>query len=264
MPTAFAIIILFVGNILALVALLVTVFSRERIQKKLEETRRELTSKDQFNSLVVHELRTPLSLISGSTDTILRHKDLKPAVSRELVTSIKTSANSMLELVSDILDLAKIEAGKFTITKMPADLDLLLEETVDSFQPLAEEKGIKITFVKKSVPQVAMDEFRIRQVMNNLLSNAVKYTDTGEITVSVQEDGGSTEVLIKDTGRGIGEEELPTLFTRFTRGSSSKNSLGSGLGLVVVKNIVEAHGGKIKVESKKGVGSTFSFSIPTV
>src|SRR3990167_3465361 len=129
-----SIFILFFLNLFSLIAFLVAAFWRERIARELKDTKNLLAAKEEFNALVVHELRTPLSLISGSADTILRHKDLKREVQEELVGSMKTSAESMLELVSAILDLAKMEAGKFSIMKEKGDLDKLLKDVVDAFQ----------------------------------------------------------------------------------------------------------------------------------
>lgn len=262
MPTVIAILFLFFANVIALIAFLVAVFKREKVQRKFDDTVAYLASKEEFNALVVHELRTPLSLISGSTDTILRHKDLKREVLEDLVTSIKTSSDSMLELVSAILDLAKMEAGRFGVTKEKSDLVKLIDEVVDAFVPLSESKKLKIIFEKKELPPIPMDPFRIRQVLNNLLSNAIKYADKGEIKIYTHIQDDKVTVCVQDQGRGISEEELPSLFARYNRLSSSKGSIGSGLGLVVVKGIVEAHGGHIWVDSKLGIGSTFCFSLP--
>jgi signal transduction histidine kinase len=168
----------------------------------------------------------------------------------------------MLEMVSAILDLAKMEAGKFSITKDESDLNELLTETVSAFKPLAEVKKLKLVFNETKLPLVPMDPFRIRQVLNNLLSNAIKFTETGTVTVTTEVDQDQVVVSIEDEGRGIAAEEIASLFTRYSRLSSAKGSVGTGLGLVVAKGIVEAHGGKIWVVSKQGTGSTFNFSLP--
>lgn len=257
-----AIFILFFLNLFSLIAFLVAAFWREKISRELKETKNLLSTKEEFNALVVHELRTPLSLIGGSADTILRHKDLKREVLEELVSSMKTSSEAMLEMVSAILDLAKMEAGKFNVTKEEGDLDKLIDDTVQSFKTLSDQKGLELTYDRKPIKTLKMDPFRIREVINNLLSNAIKYTDKGKIQVFTRDEGKFITVCIQDTGRGISDEEKPTLFTRYNRLSSSKNSIGSGLGLVVVKGIVEAHGGKIWVDSKVHQGSTFCFSLP--
>lgn len=257
-----SIFILFFLNVFSLIAFLVAAFWREKIQRELNDTKKLMSSKEEFNALVVHELRTPLSLIGGSADTILRHKELKKEVQDELVSSIKMSSESMLELVSAILDLAKMEAGKFSIVKEANDLGKLLKEVNDSFQPLAAQKGLHLSYTDEALPAVSMDPFRIRQVMSNLVSNAIKYTDKGNIKVEAKETDGKVIVCIQDEGRGISAEEKQLLFTRYNRLASSKGSIGSGLGLVVVKGIVEAHGGQIWVDSELGQGSTFCFSLP--
>lgn len=257
-----SIFILFFLNVFSLIAFLVAAFWREKIQRELNDTKNLMSSKEEFNALVVHELRTPLALIGGSADTILRHKELKKEVQDELVSSIKMSAESMLELVSAILDLAKMEAGKFSIVKEANDLGKLLKEVNDSFQPLVAQKGLHLRYKETALPAVKMDPFRIRQVMNNLVSNAIKYTDKGDIKVEAKEADGKVIVCIQDEGKGISAEEKQLLFTRYNRLASSKGSIGSGLGLVVVKGIVEAHGGQIWVDSELGQGSTFCFSLP--
>lgn len=221
-----------------------------------------MADKEAFNAMVVHELRTPLALISGSSDTILRHQDLKEEAKVELVAAIKDSSNSMLEMVSAILDLAKMEAGKFGVTKEKSDLGELLRETTSAFKPLAEEKKLELVYLEKELPLVKMDPFRIRQVINNLLANAIKYSDHGKVTITTKEEANMVTVSVADQGRGMKADEMTNLFERFQRLSSAKGSNGTGLGLAVARGIVEAHGGKIWVTSKLEVGSTFNFSLP--
>lgn len=262
MNLAAAVLFLFISNVVTLTVLLTAFFWREKTQKKLDHLQHFLRDKEDFNAMVVHELRTPLSLILGSTDTILRHRDIKKEVETELIASIKNSANSMLEMVSAILDLAKMEAGKFSISKDDSDLVGLLTESVSAFSPLTEEKKLKLVYKPEPLPLIPMDPFRIRQVISNLLANAIKYTQNGTITVMATIESDNVVISIKDTGRGINDEELPVLFTRYTRLSSAKGNVGTGLGLVVAKGIVEAHGGKIWATSKVGTGSIFYFTIP--
>lgn len=262
MNTALAIVILFFINVFTLVALLVAVFAREKSERKYTDLKSYLKSRDEFNAMVVHELRTPLSLMNGATDTILRHKDLKREILEDLIVSIRDSSSGMLELVTALLDYAKIEAGKFVIHKETNDLEAALKQAVVRFQPLAEAKNLTLSYQEAAIPTFAFDQMRIQQVVNNLVSNALKFTDQGSVTIAVKKEDHQVIVSVQDTGRGIKSQELNELFTDFKQLSSAKDTLGTGLGLVVTKGIVEAHGGKIGVESVENEGSTFFFSLP--
>lgn len=260
-------------------------------EKELEKMRED------FTSMMVHELRSPLTGIR-SIATLLKNDKIKSEEKKyqEFVELISTNSNSMLDLVNDLLDVAKLEAGKFEVFKRPTDIRHLIELRVGSFASLAQES--KITLESKVMPEVpqsiTIDDNKVGQVLNNLLSNAIKFTQTGgKITVSAfvcqkSQDISQTAanlalswpgmksghvcpldsvvIGVTDTGMGIPEAEIPKLFNKFQQLSTATRSekKGTGLGLVIVKGIVEAHGGNFGVFSEEGKGSTFYFALPLV
>lgn len=231
-------------------------------EKELERMRQD------FTAMMVHELRTPLTVISGGSDTLLRHqRTLSEKTKEELLASLKNSSEMMLSLVNDLLDAAKIEVGKFEVLPQKQKIDPILEEIKKDFILLAEKKNLTFNFsCQEKLPEVLVDKERIRQVLNNLLSNALKFTDSGEISLSVQKEERQIIISVSDTGRGISPQEKEKLFSRFSQilTPSRGKEPGTGLGLLIAKGIIEAHGGKIWVDSKLGKGSTFSFSLPVV
>ncbi len=240
---------------------LAIVFRDMTAQKALERLREE------FTAMMVHELRTPLTTISYGIDNVMTNL---PKISKEELAGnlniMKSTTENMLGLVTELLDMAKIEAGKFVVVKKEGDLGKMLEEKAAAFKPLIEQKKLTlVTDIAPSLNQVNFDPNRLGQVMNNLLSNAIKYTDSGKITIKAEVLGQNAQISISDSGEGIKKEDLPKLFSKFEQLGKGKTGekVGTGLGLVVTKGIIEAHGGKIWVESQgEGKGTTFSFSIP--
>lgn len=233
--------------------------------KSLEKLRQD------FTAMMVHELRSPLTSIRSTVE--LLHSDLSKVSQDELkkyLVTIDSTSESMLELVNDLLDVAKLEAGKFDVVCESGDLAQVVLDRVETYKPIAAEKNLKIICdIEKDLPQVWFDKVRIKQVFNNLLSNAIKFTDTGEITLSVRREklnGNPVDILVsvKDTGVGIAPDQLNKLFSRFGQLETGRKtgSVSSGLGLFIAKGIVEASGGKIWVESAGlGLGSTFRFTV---
>ena len=230
--------------------------------RKLEKLKRD------FTAMMVHELRAPLSTMYGSADNLLT--DHEKMTKEQLLTSfklIKESSNWLLNIVNDLLDVSKLESGKFEIIKEWGDLLKLLENRVGFFKVSAEEKGLSLELKKVGhLPSISFDLVRMESVLNNLISNAIKFSASGKVTVSAKLGEGEVVVSVSDSGPGIPPEELPNLFLKYrqlnkmVRGAGEK--MGTGLGLFIAKGIVEAHGGRIWVKSKVGEGSTFSFSIP--
>lgn len=234
-------------------------------EKSLEKLRQE------FTAMMVHELRAPLTAVRWSSESLLRNLAAAqgaaaPEKIKDTVITIEHASNNMLELVNDLLDVAKIEAGKFEINAQEYDLIAVIKEQIKTFQPQAEMKHLEISLTSPESYRMKFDKVRIGQVMGNLISNAIKYTDAGKIEVNVAPDKQKNQmvVAIKDTGVGISRDDLPQLFSKFKQLKSYDPSRkGTGLGLVVSKGIVEAHGGKIWAESAgENLGSTFYFSIP--
>jgi len=234
-------------------------------EKSLEKLRQE------FTAMMVHELRAPLTAVRWSSESLLRNLSANqpgasPEKVKDTVITIEHASNNMLELVNDLLDVAKIEAGKFELNAQEYDLISIIKEQIKTFQSQAEMKHLEIGLTAPESYRMKFDKVRIGQVMGNLISNSIKYTDAGKIEVNVTPDmqGKRMVIAIKDSGVGISRDDLPQLFSKFKQLKSYDSSRkGTGLGLVVSKGIVEAHGGKIWVESAgENLGSTFYFSIP--
>lgn len=244
------------GYLLGAAIILHDVTARHQLEKLREE----------FIAMMVHELRTPLTTLTYSTDMML--SDLTKMKQDQIVSNlsvIKSTTADMLALVNDLLDVAKIESGKFQVSIKEDDLTEMTKEKVKSFIPLAEAKGVKLTARVLSDLRVPFDRVRIGQVLANLLSNAIKYTDKGQVTLAMKCDQKSVTISISDTGDGIATEDLPKLFNKFEQLGKGKSGerRGTGLGLVISKGIIAAHQGKIWVASAGlGQGATFSFSLP--
>ncbi len=233
--------------------------------KSLEKLRQE------FTAMMVHELRAPLTAVRWSSESLLKGvSDPAHAVEAQKVkdgiVTIESAAANMLDLVNDLLDVAKIEAGKFDLNLQDYDLVEIITGQVKTFEAQAEMKHLKLNLISVDRCILKCDKVRISQVMDNLISNAIKYTDSGQIDINVAVDKSASQavVSIKDSGVGVSREDLNQLFSKFKQLTSTDRSRkGTGLGLVVSKGIVEAHGGRIWAESAgENMGSTFSFSIP--
>lgn len=223
--------------------------------------------KEEFTAMMVHELRTPLTTISYSVNNMLidSPKITKSELSANL-NIIKDTTENMLGLVTELLDMTKLESGKFVIVKKDNDLGKMLEEKIELFKPLTDQKKIILELeIGDGLDHISFDPNRLGQVVNNLLSNAIKYTDIGKISIKASLSDDHVMVSITDSGEGVKKEDLPKLFSKFEQLGKGKTGekIGTGLGLVIAKGIIEAHGGKIWAQSLgEGKGTTFSFSIP--
>jgi signal transduction histidine kinase len=234
-------------------------------EKALEKLRQE------FTAMMVHELRAPLTAVRWSSESLIKNlaasqSGVDPGKVKDTMITIETASNNMLELVNDLLDVAKIEAGKFELNIQDYDLVEVVKEQVNVFRPQAEAKHLEINFITPEKYRMKFDKVRISQVLGNLISNAIKYTDSGQIDINAAADMQKKEMVIaiKDSGLGISREDLPQLFSKFKQLKGiDRARKGTGLGLVVSRGIVEAHGGRIWAESPgENLGSTFYFSIP--
>lgn len=231
-------------------------------------------SKDEFFSIASHELRTPLTSIKGNASMIMDfYKDaLKDPQLKEMVDDIHTSAERLIEIVNDFLDLSRLEQGKMSFAYVPTSLDKVIEGVTYEMKVVLNEKKIYLKTDKltlNSLPLVWADENRLKQVIYNLIGNAAKFTDEGgiSITTSLSDDKTLIKVILTDTGRGMTEESQQLLFHKFQQASSSlltrDTTRGTGLGLYISKMIVESMGGKIALESSVvDKGSVFSFTVP--
>ena len=223
-------------------------------------------AKQQFLSNMSHEIRTPMNAIIGFTKVVLK-TDLS-VKQKEYLNAIKMSGEALIVLINDILDLAKVEAGKMTFEKIPFKMALSLSAMLHLFETKIQEKNLKLVKeYDKRIPEVLLgDPVRLHQIILNLLSNAVKFTTKGKITVSVRlldenDEKVSIEFAVADTGIGIPGNKLEKIFENFQQASSGTSRLygGTGLGLAIVKQLVESQGGSIHVRSKVNEGSDFSF-----
>lgn len=239
------------------------VFHDITTEKSLEKLRQE------FTAMMVHELRAPLTAIRWTAESLLKPRGdgRGPAgQERDSLSGIEQSAAGMLDLVNDLLDVAKIEAGKFELNVQEYDLVEIIKGELEKNRAQAETKHLELTLVSPARLRLSCDRVRIMQVLDNLLSNAIKYTDSGQVQVGVTEEPGKKQVVvaIKDSGIGIAPEDLSALFSKFKQlKRDDRSRKGTGLGLVVSKGIVESHGGRIWAESSgENLGSTFYFSLP--
>jgi two-component system phosphate regulon sensor histidine kinase PhoR len=230
----------------------------------------ELKELDQMKtdlmSMVTHEIRTPLATVRGFAQILLKG-GIPGEKSKEFLEIINRQSNRLVNLVNDFLDITRIESGRQAITKAPLSMEKLIQNALLDLKPLADDKQISLHFESPSlpIPELLADRNLMEQVLINLLSNAIKYSPKGaEARVALYQENGFVNVDIKDTGLGIPRESIPRLFEKFyrVRCDDRKDIIGTGLGLSLVKQIIDVHSGTIKVESEHGVGSTFTFSIP--
>ncbi len=222
--------------------------------------------KDRFFANISHEFRTPLTLILGPLKDFLsgKSKDRKVTVRVDLLHLMQRNGIRLLQLINQLLDLSKIDAGEIQLDLQDKDLNTLVSDTVLSFEPMAEAKHIKLSCIQSDKRLAArIDPQRMEQAISNLVSNAIKFTpEGGAVDVSVtqlESDGYPIQIKVADTGVGISEAELPYIFDRFYQSTQNSSSLnpGTGIGLALVKEIVELHGGSVSVKSNPGTGSEF-------
>jgi signal transduction histidine kinase len=228
-----------------------------------------LFQQSDFISEMVHELRTPLTAILAYADMLLGTA-VSAEQRTEFLKTIRSEAERLSNLTNEFLDLARLSSGRATIVRTEINLSNVVHTAVNVVRPQAIERGVRISVrAPEDLPPVRGDEKRLHQVVLNLMSNAVKYNKPdGSITVTAgldEEHQDYARVTVKDTGRGISKENMEHLFEKFFRVADSEGyAQGTGLGLSIAKQIVEVHGGQITVESKLGVGTTFSFTIPVI
>jgi len=240
---------------------------KQRIELQNLELLKASRVKSQFLATMSHELRTPMNAIIGFSQVLLRQSKGGLNVHQQtMVERILSNSRNLLDLVSDILDLSKIEAGRLELRPEPCDLSQLLETTIGQLRSLAEEKNLSIR-VRSTLPhsRAFNDSMRVRQVFVNLLSNAIKFTDSGEISVELSEPKvGRVAIAVQDSGIGIASGDLEYIFEMFQQVDQTINRKynGTGLGLAITRSLVEMMGGEITVQSHLGQGSVFRVEIP--
>lgn len=224
-------------------------------------------SKNEFLSFATHQLRSPLTSIKWGLNAIADMVKEKPEAIK-LVEQLRTIADNMVNTVSDLLDISKIEQGGLVLSNEAVDLVETLDQLAEAFRMTATEKGLSFQFhTELPVAIINGDKTKLRQVFTNLIDNAIKYTTSGGVTVSLsyQESSHCFITCVQDTGPGIPKEEISNLFEKFARGTAGKASAtkGSGIGLYLGKKIVELHCGSISVSSEgEGKGALFSVALP--
>ena len=238
------------------------------LAKTIEELSSELTymkkERNEFLASVAHELLTPLTYMKGYAK-VAKRDSLSKEEREEYLQIIEDETDSVTELVQDLFDLAQLEQHQFIIKKQKIPLQPFLERMIEKTKPALAKKQIKIKFHCADNPDVCMDERRMEQVMLNLLHNAYQHSyEQSVITVQASQNGNTFSISVQDEGEGIPQEDIPHIFDRFYRVDKSRTRAtgGKGIGLAVVKEIVELHSGSIQVKSEFGVGTTFIIKLP--
>ena len=264
------------GGIVGTIAIVEDVSERVAAEREMRrqieaaETARSVAEeavrvKDEFLATLSHEIRTPLNAVLGWTK-ILLGRQVDPAMMTRALQVIDRNAVAQTRLIDDMLDMARIMSGKLRLEMQPVDLATIAISAIDVVSPAATAKNITLlTKIDTAEPWMMGDPDRIQQVVWNLLSNAVKFTEAGgRVTLGITREGDILQLSVEDTGRGISAEFLPQMFERFRQAdsSSSRRHGGLGLGLSLVRQLVELHGGQVSANSVEGRGSTFTVTFP--
>ncbi|MDK1025653.1 MAG: HAMP domain-containing sensor histidine kinase [Gammaproteobacteria bacterium] len=235
------------------------------------EAERHLTKlndlKNKFLGIAAHDLRNPLTTIRGMSQMLLEMDDLEEETRASFLKTISEVSDEMFNLINNLLDVSVIESGQFDLQQVKTDISSLARSRIDLITLTARKKGIDLEIDLGVVPQVMIDPNRMGQVINNLLTNALKFSEPGTIVKLVIAHRHEQVVIeVKDQGQGISAEEQDLLFGTFQKLSArpTGDERSTGLGLSIVKKIVDAHGGQISVNSEVGQGSTFSVALPVV
>jgi PAS domain S-box-containing protein len=256
------------GRIIGYSSIARDITERKRAAEELDRAREEADRmKSEFFALVSHDLRTPLASIKGYSELLTDSAATLPDQERHFLEVITRNTNRLERLVDDLLFVAQIEAGTFTVATREVNLSQLVSDCVEGAKPRAQEKDVDLILAAEPHVRLSGDDQRLAQLLDNLISNALKYTpEGGRVEATLQRENGNVRIDVKDSGIGIPAEEQQFLFDRFFRASTAKEAAvpGVGLGLTIVKAITEAHGGRIEVESQEGRGTTFRVELPAV
>ncbi|MBI4529027.1 MAG: HAMP domain-containing histidine kinase, partial [Deltaproteobacteria bacterium] len=235
---------------------------RKRVEKGEEVNR----IKAQMVSALAHDIKNPLGVIVGYAETVASGLLGRPENEQKLAAlqRIQDNAERIVKLVTGFLDASKVESGRVEMARQPVQLNALIREVCQQEMGDLRSKNLSLSVdLDNHLPEILADAGQIERVLWNLIGNAIKFTPMGgKISVASRGENSHVRVQVKDTGRGILKEELPLLFSEFRRLKGSGKIEGTGLGLFIVKTIVEAHGGKVGVESEEGQGATFSVTLP--
>ncbi len=261
------------GKVVAVQGVMRSISERKQAEKALKESIEKLQKLDElkskFLSTISHELRTPIAIMREGVSLCIDGiaGDISDT-QHELLTHSLENIDRLASLISDLLDVSKIESGKYPLRRSSLDIRQIVDEVYDRFLPQAEEKGLVCTKLLPDQPlKLFADYEKITQIFDNLISNAIRFTESGgEIRIQAAENPGCLECSVSDTGVGIDEENIPKLFTKFEQFARVEGPgyRGTGLGLAIVKGLVEEHEGKVWVDSELGKGTTFWFTLKKV
>jgi len=239
---------------------------RQRLARMAQQA---LAARDEMLAILSHDLRSPIGIVGMCAQALLDPEPTPPESAREMGAIIERSCDWMLRLISDLLDVTRLEAGMLPVRPAPLRVHEAVDTLMEMFAPLADEKGVELLArLADGLPYIHADRDRLLQALGNLLGNAIKFTEAGgSVTLQVDpvpDDEGEPGVHFRltDTGQGIPADALEHVFDRFWQARSSRRS-GAGLGLAIARGIVEAHGGQIHVVSEQGVGTTFTCTLPS-
>lgn len=238
--------------------------AEDNLRQAKEAAEESYRIKSDFMNTMSHELRTPLTIILGNIDELLDEEDLPdPDEIAEIARDCEKAGEMLMQLINDILDISKIEAGKMTLNKQWLSSSDLIREVAKTAGVLSDKKGIALEVIGDAA-EIRVDVVRIKQILFNLLSNAIKFTDSGAVTIATRAEGRWFHITVADTGHGMDRESLAYIFDPFRQvdTSSTRKTGGTGLGLAITKKLVELHQGEITVESEPGKGSEFLIKLP--
>jgi two-component system phosphate regulon sensor histidine kinase PhoR len=232
--------------------------------RDLTELRRLEMIRQDFISNISHEFRTPIASVKALAETLNEGAIEDASVARDFLNKINAEADRLAQMVQELGELSRIESGEAPLHKRDISIAEAIEHAVDRLRAQADRAGLKLDVdVPTILPKVMADEGRVEQVLINIIHNAIKFTSSaGIIRISAKVGGDVIIVSVSDTGVGIPADDLPRIFERFYKADKARSGGGTGLGLAIAKHIVEAHGGRIWVESAEGKGSTFNFTLP--
>jgi signal transduction histidine kinase len=234
--------------------------SHAKLYRHAQEASR---AREEVLGVVSHDLRNPLHTIQLSTHLLLDTADERRTANVQALEIIMRASQQMAVMIEDLLDISSIDSGRFSVDRTYHDIRALVDEAMTILQPLAEQKEISLQCeVETELPPLQVDSPKILRVLSNLVGNAIKFSfDKGTVMLKIEKKGERVRFSVADSGPGIPEEQLAHVFERFWQGQSGDRR-GVGLGLAIAKGIIEAHGGRIQVESQVGEGTTFSFDLP--
>lgn len=238
---------------------------RKKLDEALASTREAARAREEIMGVVSHDLKNPLNIVLGNAelmDRILEAPGPDVASLKKRLATVKRAATTMQRLVLEVLDVARAHEGKLPLTLRPESVRAIVEGAYDAALPLADTKSIELCRESPEDGTLTCDPARISQVLQNLLGNGIKYTPAaGKVWLSATRVGSEWVFVVKDSGPGVEKQKIPLLFKRYWRGQQGVET-GTGLGLAIAKGFVEAHGGRIWVESEEGKGTSFFFALP--